>query len=86
MLVLCNTCHNHYDDTCQTPVCSGINQGTGNRSGVVTSHKMTDPQTPVESHIDNTRAAWSMLRARESTKADPAPAVVPTSDAAPSDD
>lgn len=55
MFVLCNNCHNHYDDECQSKKCAGPGVHPGSRGEVSSSHKMLKPNTAADDHADNVR-------------------------------
>lgn len=57
MLTLCPECHNHYDDSSQSPECAGIGRTVANVTGAGSAHRVIGTP-PIIEHIN----AVSMTR------------------------
>lgn len=81
MFVLCDNCHNHYDDENQSAECAGIGVTVSHPTAAGSAHAVIHPMTAGDAHVAYTRGA-RMDRAR---KAAQRPVVVPSASADPSD-
>ena len=63
MLVLCDECKNHYEDTAQSSECAGIGVTASSVTGVASSHSAIG-STPIADHIAAMRALRRGRRTR----------------------
>lgn len=60
MFVLCDNCHNHYDDDNQSSECAGIGVTVARPTGSGSAHAFTKHETAGDAHATYTRAARAL--------------------------
>jgi hypothetical protein len=56
MFSLCPKCHNHYEDTSQSPECAGIGSAASFPTPAGSAHEIIAP-APIAEHVNGPRTA-----------------------------